>query len=167
MVSGVAWLSICRRIHPKPIMIYLSEPGDEFDKDVHECNNYDEYCGKKGDILKLQSDELERGLKLYRRKERTARANSRQPTDKDEATSAESFEDDFPDNEIFKERKSLIKTLIWPSIQIYSPINRDQAGGQSGITAYAVQKSQVAAHWVVPQSNRASIVSIKEWVKLA
>jgi hypothetical protein len=149
MVSGTAWLSICRRLHPDPIILRMSELGDEFKEDLHVCGNYNEYCENKARILKLQYDRLgqqiENGLL------------------KQKGVSVE----ELPATEILKERMWLVRTTIWPSVNIYSPVYGDGAGGQSGVSDFSIQKCEVAAQWVVPQHDRASISpSLQEWVKL-
>ncbi|KFY78320.1 hypothetical protein V499_02493 [Pseudogymnoascus sp. VKM F-103] len=149
MVSGTAWLSICRRLHPDPIILRMSELGDEFKEDLHVVANYDEYCANKGRILKLQYDrlgqEIENGLL------------------KQKGVSVE----ELPPTEILKDRTWLVRTVVWPSVNIYSPVYGDGAGGQSGVSDYSIQKCEVAAQWVVPRNNRASVSpSLREWAKL-
>ncbi|KFZ15199.1 hypothetical protein V502_05719 [Pseudogymnoascus sp. VKM F-4520 (FW-2644)] len=147
MVSGTAWLSICRRVHPEPIILRMSEPGDEFSVDFDLCANYSEYCRNKARTLKLQYDRLGQDIELLNQ----------------ESTSVE----ELPDSEILKVRMYFVKTAIWPSVKIYSPVHAKEPGDQSGVAEYTIQKCEVAAQWVVPRNNRASIVpSIREWVKL-
>jgi hypothetical protein len=181
MVSGVAWLSICRRIHPEPIIIRLPELGDEFDKDIHECKNYDEYCEKKAGILKLRADELdvilvEQQTKMAETQDHssTEAASKSPPTrtvneEMERGTElherSESSKVGLFDHDIFKMRKGLVKTSMWPLIQIYSPVDKKQPSGQSGIAVYTVRKSQIAAQWVVPGNNSESKVSLHEWVE--
>ncbi|OBT86976.1 hypothetical protein VE02_04606 [Pseudogymnoascus sp. 03VT05] len=148
MVSGTAWLSICRRLHPDPIILRMSELGDEFKEDLHVCGNYDEYCENKARILKLQYDrlgqEIENGL-----------------------LEQKGMSVELPATEILKERTWLVRTVIWPSVNIYSPVYGDGAGGQSGVSDLSIQKCEVAAQWVVPRNDRASISpSLREWVRL-
>ncbi|KAL5346282.1 hypothetical protein ACLOAV_008550 [Pseudogymnoascus australis] len=149
MVSGTAWLSICRRVHPDPIILRMSEPGDEFNEDFEICANHTEYCKNKAKILQLQYDRLgeEIGHTLL----------------KQDGKSVE----DLPESEILKERMWLVKTAIWPSVKIYSPVYGDEAGAESGVADFTIQNCEVAAQWVVPRNDRATTIpSLQEWAKL-
>lgn len=149
MVSGTAWLSICRRLHPDPIILRMSELGDEFKEDLHVCGNYKEYCENKARILKLQYDRLGQQIQNGLLKQKGVSV------------------EELPETEILKERMWLVRTTIWPSVNIYSPVYGDGAGGQSGVSDFSIQKCEVAAQWVVPQHDRASISpSLREWVNL-
>ncbi|ELR07403.1 hypothetical protein VC83_07515 [Pseudogymnoascus destructans] len=148
MVSGTAWLSICRRLHPDPIILRMSELGDEFKEDLHVCANYDEYCTNKAKILKLQYDRLGQEIKNGVLKQKSANV------------------EELPATEILKDRTWLVKTAVWPSVNIYSPVYGDGADGQGGVADLSIQKCEVAAQWVVPRNNRASTSpSLREWAK--
>ncbi|KFX98163.1 hypothetical protein V490_02436 [Pseudogymnoascus sp. VKM F-3557] len=147
MVSGVAWLSISLRLHPDPIILRLPAPGDRFDKEF-DCVNYEEYCQHKAMILKLKDDKLKEEIERE--------LNEQGPTNAG----------DSPEIEILKGRESLVKTAIWPSIKIYSPVIGKGSDGQSGIAENTIQKCDVAAHWAVPPNYRATSVSLREWAKL-
>lgn len=201
MITGVAWLSICVRLHPDPIMIRLPVRGEEFDPDVDECVNFDEYCERKEQILHAQFDESGRELQNIALDEKQAEkaasdeydrilAESQseseqvaidtdepktgseeersQYTEKEKAKFYTWTAEDLPEREIYKERKSLIKTAIWPSIKIYSPGNGEKGGehkGNKGMSVYTIQKSQISGHWVVPRGDRAPTISLEEWIK--
>ncbi|KFY47057.1 hypothetical protein V494_00191 [Pseudogymnoascus sp. VKM F-4513 (FW-928)] len=152
MVSGTAWLSICARLHPEPIIIRMSEPGDMFNKDFDVVANYDEYFSNKGNVLKLKYDRLGEELE---REEKLSQHGS---------TGVE----ELPATEILKERTAFVKTAIWPSIKIYSPVEAGEKHAQSGVTEYTIQRCEVAAQWVVPQYDREAVIpSLREWAKLA
>ncbi|OBT65530.1 hypothetical protein VE03_04971 [Pseudogymnoascus sp. 23342-1-I1] len=149
MVSGTAWLSICCRVHPEPIILRMSEPGDEFNEDFDECANYNEYCENKARVLKLQYDRLGEEIEHVLHGQ------------EDESV------EDLPESEILKERMWLVKTAVWPSVKIYSPVYGDEAGAESGVSEYTVQKCEVAAQWVVPPIDRESTIpSLREWAEL-
>lgn len=149
MVSGTAWLSILRRVHPEPIILRMSEPGDEFKVDLDLCANHDEYCANKARILKLQYDRLGEELEHERLEQ--------------EGASPE----DLPPTEILKERMWYVKTAIWPSVKIYSPVYAEGPHDQSGVAEYSIQKCEAAAQWVVPRGNRTAIIPpLEEWAKL-
>ncbi|KFY21665.1 hypothetical protein V493_07224 [Pseudogymnoascus sp. VKM F-4281 (FW-2241)] len=148
MVTGTAWLSICCRVHPEPIILRTPQLGDKFDKDF-DCVNYDEYCEKKARFLKLQYDRLGQEIE--------------HSLDEQEGKSVE----DLPDSEILKERAFFVKTAVWPSVKIFSPVYGQGEDPQSGVSEFTIQNCEVGAHWVVPRNDRASIVpTLQEWAKL-
>lgn len=187
MVSCAAWLSICVRLHPEPIIIQLADHGDVFDSDIHECVNYDEYCERKAKVLEYRFNESGKQLgEIARSEEQALRAveeeYDRRLTQMEEQTTQTAAQrelyiqthkwkfyewngENLKDNEFFKERESLIKTAVWPSINIYKPGDGKRGGEHNGLRIYTIQKSQVACHWVVPRDKRSFTFSLDAWME--
>lgn len=187
MVSCAAWLSICVRLHPEPIIIQLPDHGDVFDADIHECVNFDEYCERKAKVLEYRFNESGKQLsEIAESEEQALRAIGEEYDRKflqsgDHTTrTAEDREGyihthkwkfykwkgaNLRDNEFFKERESLIKTVVWPSINIYKQGDGKRGGEHNGLRIYAIQKSQVACHWVVPREKRSFTFSLDAWME--
>lgn len=157
MVSGTAWLSICRRVHPDPIIIRMSAPGDKFNKDFDVCMNYEEYSQNRARILKLQYDYIEQEMARELRLREHGATNAAGTTNDGKV---------LPDSDILNDRANLIKTATWPSIKLYSPVHGSGPGSQSGVTDFTIQTCDVCCHWAVPRDYRAPTVELREWAKL-